>query len=109
MKSNLKFKALVAAGMTRKLIIFLEIARHYPRGLTVYELSQKIKCGKSGVWHHTSPLIKSNLICLKKEDRESRKTFVFYVTPYGIDSVQREMEPICRMLAAVRGEMAHGK
>lgn len=108
-KSNLPVPNLIKAGIGRRFLVLIEIARH-PEGLSVYEAS--IKCGKDGrsVWYHINGLVEEAFLTSTYEKRGDGKVeAVFRITPYGIDTIQKEMRGICEIISQVKKELISGE
>lgn len=107
-KSNLLVPNLIKAGIGKRFLVLVEIARH-PEGLTAYEAS--VKCGTKGrsIWYHINELTKELFLVSTYEKRDGKVEAVFRITPYGIDKVQKEMRGICEIISQVKKELISGE
>jgi predicted ArsR family transcriptional regulator len=95
---------LCMVGLENKIILFTEIARH-PDGLCINEMAECLQCKKMNVWYHLGSLVKANLVYGRKTARNGRKQRVFKVTPYGIDTVLKELKSVCELYSTIKKEM----
>jgi len=108
MKTNLKIPHLSKTGISRsKFLTFLEISRH-PDGISVGDIAQKIEESPQLVLFVVKSLEKYSYITTVYENRDGRGRKICYATPFAIDNIQKETEAICRLLTAIRKEMAKG-
>jgi hypothetical protein len=109
MRSSLGLKHLTKSAMlSRRLVIFTEIARH-PQGMNVYELSTLLNCGRRNIWYHTEPMINDSLIKMVTEKKNGRDTVIFHATPFGIDVIGKDIVSLGKLYDTLRTDAIAAK
>ena len=104
MKSNLELPMLEKLGISREVVVFVEIARH-PDGLTISDLTKKVLLERETIRYQTREMTKNNFITTSQEIRNGRTFSVFHATPYGIDRIGKELKSLCAMIIEIEKEM----
>jgi hypothetical protein len=106
LESNLDVPNLVKAGIGNRFLILIEILRH-PTGLSLPELGPKFPyCNERTTQYHLEKLAETAFVTRVYEKRASTKIeAVYYITPFGVESVQNEMRSLCELMVHIKKEM----